>query len=68
MNRLVNELLLLARTDSNELRLAYETVDLAELFQLLVSHPPATTEFWSNVILSGTSFCHRADTVKAAEC
>ncbi len=38
MSRLVSELLLLARADSNELRLAYETVDLAELFQLLVSH------------------------------
>ena len=36
MSRLVNELLLLARADADELQLEFEKVDLAELLRLLV--------------------------------
>jgi heavy metal sensor kinase len=38
MSRLVNELLLLARADTNELRLVCEKVDLADLLQLMAGH------------------------------
>jgi len=36
MSRLVNELLLLARADAEEIRLEYEQVDLADLLKLLL--------------------------------